>query len=295
MSFLAGYDYGKDAGTVHVANRHIVPGKKFFLWGNNANGEMWNKILSDNDGHYLELMVGGYSDNQPDYSWINPGEIREFSQIWYPIKGIKGVKNATKDAAVNFEPTEGNNYRIGYCTTTSYKNARVVVKYKNQIILDKQVNIDPDKYFLDQIAVPDSLIPSMLYTALYDAKDNLLVDYRPIVQEEKKLPKSYRRNQTCQRIQNKRRTLSGRSSHRTRFNNCPSGLYGFTTRLFYVTQGCTCKHRNRKTLYSPGKVGKSRTAPITCSGTLVPRLYNGKEYRSPLLSGVFISNDRQDQ
>ena len=29
----------------------------------------------------------------------------------------------------------------------------------------------------------------MLYTALYDAKDNLLVDYRPIVQEEKKLPK----------------------------------------------------------------------------------------------------------
>ena len=189
MSFLAGYDYGKDAGTVHVANRHIVPGKKFFLWGNNANGEMWNKILSDNDGHYLELMVGGYSDNQPDYSWINPGEIREFSQIWYPIKGIKGVKNATKDAAVNFEPTEGNNYRIGYCTTTSYKNARVVVKYKNQIILDKQVNIDPDKYFLDQIAVPDSLIPSMLYTALYDAKDNLLVDYRPIVQEEKKLPK----------------------------------------------------------------------------------------------------------
>lgn len=118
MSFLAGYDYGKDAGTVHVANRHVVPGKKFFLWGNNTNGEMWNKILSDNDGHYLELMVGGYSDNQPDYSWINPGEIREFRQIWYPIKGIKGVKNATDDAAVNFESIEGNNYRVGYCTTT---------------------------------------------------------------------------------------------------------------------------------------------------------------------------------
>ena len=50
---------------------------------------MWNKILSDNDGHYLELMVGGYSDNQPDYSWINPGEIREFSQIWYPTKVSK--------------------------------------------------------------------------------------------------------------------------------------------------------------------------------------------------------------
>ena len=189
MSFLAGYDYGKDAGTVHVANRHIVPGKKFFLWGNNANGEMWNKILSDNDGHYLELMVGGYSDNQPDYSWINPGEIREFSQIWYPIKGIKGVKNATNDAAVNFEPTEGNNYRVGYCATTLYENARVVVKYKDRIIMDRRINIDPDKYFLEQVSVPDPSDPSALYTALYDAEGNLLVDYRPIVQEEKPLPK----------------------------------------------------------------------------------------------------------
>lgn len=189
MSFLAGYDYAKDAGTVHVANRHVVPGKKFFLWGNNENGEMWNKILSDNDGHYLELMVGAYSDNQPDYSWINPGEIREFSQIWYPVKGIKGVKNATKDAAVNFEPTEGNNYRVGYCATTLYEKARVIVTYKDQTLLDKQINIDPDSYFLDQVSVPDPSDPSALYTALYDAAGNLLVDYRPIVAEEKPLPK----------------------------------------------------------------------------------------------------------
>lgn len=189
MSFLAGYDYGKDAGTVHVANRHVVPGKKFFLWGNNANGEMWNKILSDNDGHYLELMVGGYSDNQPDYSWINPGEIREFSQIWYPVKGIKGVKNATDDAAVNFEPTEGNNYRVGYCATTLYENARVIVKYKDRLLMDKRISIDPDKYFLDQVSVPDLSDASALYTALYDAEGNLLVDYRPVVLDEKPLPK----------------------------------------------------------------------------------------------------------
>ena len=139
MEFLAGYDYAKDAGTVHVANRHVVPGKKFFLWGNNPNGHMWNKILSDKDGHYLELMVGAYSDNQPDYSWINPGETREFSQIWYPIKGIKGCKNATMDAAVNFEPGDAGKYRVGFCATTLYKQARVVVKHQDQVCLEKIV------------------------------------------------------------------------------------------------------------------------------------------------------------
>lgn len=189
MDFLAGYDYGKDAGTVHVANRHIVPGKKFFLWGNNPNGEMWNKILSDTDGHYLELMVGAYSDNQPDYSWINPGEIREFSQIWYPIKGIKGVKNATADAAVNFEPAGEGMYRVGYCATTLYKEARVVVKNGDKVIMDKRITIDPDHYFLDQVAVPARGEPADLYTALYDAGGKVLVEYRPIQLEEKPLPK----------------------------------------------------------------------------------------------------------
>lgn len=55
--------------------------------------------------------------------------------------------------------------------------------------MDKRINIDPDKYFLDQVSIPDLSDPSALYTALYDAKGNLLVDYRPIVQEEKTLPK----------------------------------------------------------------------------------------------------------
>ena len=189
MNFLAGYDFGKDAGTVHVANRYVVPGKKFFLWGNNPNGEMWNKILSDKDGHYLELMVGAYSDNQPDYSWINPGEIREFSQIWYPIKGIKGVKNATVDAAVNFEPVDNKNYRVGYCTTTLYENARVLVKYKDQVLMDKRITIDPDNYFLEELAVPDMLDMYELYTSISDSEGNLLVDYRPVEMKDKPLPK----------------------------------------------------------------------------------------------------------
>lgn len=180
MSFLAGYDHGRDVGTVHVANRHQVPGKKFFLWGNNPNGHMWNKILSDNDGHYLELMVGAFSDNQPDYSWLAPGEIREFSQIWFPVKGIKGVKNATVDGAVNFEPsgTPGR-YRVGYCATSARKDARVVVRHKDAVLMDKRIDIDPDRFFLEEVEVPD--VPAWeLYTALLDADGNILVDYTPV-------------------------------------------------------------------------------------------------------------------
>lgn len=184
MKFLAGYDYGKDAGTVHVANRHQVPGKKFFLWGNTPHGRMWDKILSDNDGPYLELMVGAYSDNQPDYSWLNPGEIREFSQIWFPIKGIRGVKNATKEGAVNFEPAADGKYLVGYNVTTSRPGAKVVVKNGNDVIFEKTADLDPDNFFLTEIPVPAATDATALYTALYDNAGNLLVDYTPVKHDD---------------------------------------------------------------------------------------------------------------
>lgn len=181
MEFLAGYDEKKDAGTVHVANRHVVPGKKFFLWGNNHCGTMWNKTLSDRDGHYLELMVGAYSDNQPDYSWVEPGEIREFTQTWYPIKGIKGVKNATVEAAVNFVPAENGNYFAGFCPTMKFTNAKVVVTNKGKTVYEETVNIDPANVYAKDVKVGAFSKENELNIALYDSRGNLLVDYTPVV------------------------------------------------------------------------------------------------------------------
>ena len=189
MGFVGGYDFGKDAGTVHVANRFQVPGKKFFLWGNNPTGMLWNKILSDNDGHYLELMVGGYSDNQPDYSWLAPGEIREFKQTWFPIKGIKGIKNASEFAAVNLQKQDNGKWLVGYNASIDMKGARVILSAGEKIILDKKIDINPDKIFLEEVTVPAGTEDKDLYTALCDASGNLMVDYRPVQLEEKALPK----------------------------------------------------------------------------------------------------------
>ena len=90
--FFAGYDHGKEAGIVSVADHHVVPGKKFWTWGNGPRGRMWDKILTDADGPYIELMAGAYSDNQPDYSWLQPGETKSLRMCWFPFRDLKGVK-----------------------------------------------------------------------------------------------------------------------------------------------------------------------------------------------------------
>ena len=82
----------KEAGTVIVSNHNIAPGKKFWTWSTGPRGQMWDKALTDSDGPALELMVGGYSDNQPDYSWLQPYEIQVSEAILVPGSRDKGCK-----------------------------------------------------------------------------------------------------------------------------------------------------------------------------------------------------------
>ncbi|MFN2117707.1 MAG: DUF5107 domain-containing protein, partial [Candidatus Promineifilaceae bacterium] len=63
--FVGCYDHGKQAGMMHVANHHEVPGKKQWTWGCGDFGQSWDRQLTDEDGPYIELMCGAYTDNQP--------------------------------------------------------------------------------------------------------------------------------------------------------------------------------------------------------------------------------------
>ncbi len=101
--FFGGYDYSADAGTVAYADHHISPGKKQWTWGNHDFGYAWDRNLTDADGPYVELMSGVYTDNQPDFSFLAPGETRTFSQFWYPISEIGAPVLANLDAALRAE------------------------------------------------------------------------------------------------------------------------------------------------------------------------------------------------
>ncbi|MFB2586642.1 DUF5107 domain-containing protein [Herbiconiux liukaitaii] len=99
--FFGGYDHGAGAGFVHWAERRVSPGKKQWTWGDEPFGHAWDAQLTDGDGPYVELMAGVYTDNQPDFSWLLPGETKVFSQYWYPLPALGPAHQATPDAAVH--------------------------------------------------------------------------------------------------------------------------------------------------------------------------------------------------
>jgi tetratricopeptide (TPR) repeat protein len=176
--FFAGYDHGKEAGTMSVADHNIVPGKKFWTWGNGPSGKRWDATLTDDDGPYMELMAGAYSDNQPDYSWLEPYETRSFSMNWYPFRGIGGVKQANLDAAVNLEISDGK-AKVGFYATSTHPSARAVLKAGDKVLLQETIAIDPARPFVKQVAMPAGIDEHDLVASLWDG-DKQLVSYSPI-------------------------------------------------------------------------------------------------------------------
>jgi len=104
--FFGGYDEGKNCGVVHVSDSRISQGKKMFTWGYGTMENAWEKALTDEDGMYAELMAGSYTTDQPDFTWIQPYETKEFIQSWYPIGDMGIPTMASYHAAVNVDGCE---------------------------------------------------------------------------------------------------------------------------------------------------------------------------------------------
>ena len=175
--FMGGYDHGKQAGVVHVADHHVVCGAKLWEWGSSS---IWDtKILTDSDGPYAELMVGALSDNQPDYSWIKPYQVKSFKQYWYPISQIGGFKNANLNGAVNLEFKPDNVVVIGFQTTSKHSNAKAILKVNDKIIFEQRTEISPAKPFTTQIAVPAGTKETDMRVWLLGPDGEELIAYQP--------------------------------------------------------------------------------------------------------------------
>ena len=189
--FYGGYDHGKQAGLVHVANRFVVPGKKLFTWGTGGFGQAWERNLTNSDGPYIELMAGAYSDNQPDFSWIRPYETKQFNQYWYPIQKIGPAKNATLEAAVNLEVT-GQQARIGVYATSVRKNTAVVLTAGKKVLFERKSDLGPGAPFVATVELHAGTTATDLLLKVNASDGCELVRYAPEHLEEKPLPPAFK-------------------------------------------------------------------------------------------------------
>lgn len=185
--FIAGYDHGKNAGTMLVGNHNIFKGGKFWTWG--PNSEWDTKILTENAGHYIELMTGAYSDNQPDYSWLKTNEIKSFTQYYYGIRDIGGVKKGSKEAALNMELLGEGKMLLGVNGTEEMNDLTVTVTQGDKTLFSEKIDVAPDMPFVETVAVDKRIKEYELTMTLSDKNGKQLLSYAPVKKDpDKTLP-----------------------------------------------------------------------------------------------------------
>jgi tetratricopeptide (TPR) repeat protein len=173
------YDHAREAGTVHVADPHVMPGKKLWTWGAGPSGRIWDDILSDGAGPYFEPQAGAWSDNQPDYHWIEPYEVKTAHDFWYPVRNLRGFHNANEDFAANTDARDGKAFAgvnatgIAAGCTVTLKNTRT-----GETLHHAVTDIAPDKPFQVEVPVAAGVTAFDLHLTVTDGAGRTLIEVR---------------------------------------------------------------------------------------------------------------------
>ena len=171
--FFGGYDHAKECGVVHIGDHHLSPGKKMFTWGYCQLAKSWENALTDTDGQYAELMAGSYSDNQPNFSWLEPYETKEFSQYWYPISKVGAPTFANLDISFKIDRENGT---LRIQSTATHKNVKITLTDKDNTVFETLGDLTPEECKEFKIGVlPEYVTVSVLADgetlAVYEEKN----------------------------------------------------------------------------------------------------------------------------
>ena len=118
--FFGGYYHDDDYGFGHWARYEELPGQKLWLWALSREGGVWEDLLTDTDGQYVEFQAGrlfvqyspGAEVNPIKQAGFDPGSSSRWSETWFPLEGTGGLSDASSDGALSVS-VDGGRVTVG--------------------------------------------------------------------------------------------------------------------------------------------------------------------------------------
>ncbi len=157
--FWGGYYFNDKFGFGHWSNYTDKPGKKIWIWGLSRQGMIWEDLLTDTDGQYVEIQTGRLFNQAADKSSETPFKHREFlpysndtwKEIWFPVKETGGIKTASPYAVLNVE-NNSNQLKV-YLNPLQKINDTLTVKINKRAVYKKPLSLNPLELFVDSLKI----------------------------------------------------------------------------------------------------------------------------------------------
>ena len=137
QDFFGVYWHDSDFGYGHWALHGDVPGQKLFLWAPSRAGRIWESLLTDNDGPYLEAQTGRLLD-QSDMGRFAPYSADHWQELYFPYKQIGPMMKATPYGVLNVRNT-GDGLTVGFCALQKIDEKLKILSGGKEIFTDRIV------------------------------------------------------------------------------------------------------------------------------------------------------------
>lgn len=155
--FFGAYWHDDDFGMARYSLHEEKAGKKIWIWGLSQQGMIWEKLLTDNDGQYVEIQSGRLFNQNAEGSTLTPFKhlsfapyaTDEWTEYWYPVLHTKGFVKANEYGALNTRYENGW-LKINFSPVRALSETLAVAQ-KGKTIYSKPVQLTPLKTFSDSI------------------------------------------------------------------------------------------------------------------------------------------------
>src|SRR6218665_287803 len=156
-SFFGAYWHNDNFGMARYSPRDEKAGKKIWIWGLSPQGMIWEKLLTDKSGQYVEVQSGRLFNQNAEKSAFTPFKhmsfapyaTDEWTEYWYPVMHSKGFVEANEYGALNVKHEEG--WLKIYFSSVQSINDWLEVKDGEQIVFSKKISLAPLKVFADSV------------------------------------------------------------------------------------------------------------------------------------------------
>jgi thioredoxin-like negative regulator of GroEL len=143
-NFFGGYYHDRQVGFGHWGLYEEIPGQKLWLWDLSRAGGIWEDLLTDTDGQYIEFQAGRMFDqyfpgavNPISQYGFAPHLMDTWTEYWFPVKNIGGIEAVSAAGVLNVE----------------YLNDTAEIHLNALQELEQELAITVDGKFLKSIAV----------------------------------------------------------------------------------------------------------------------------------------------
>ena len=152
-NFFGGYWHDDDFGFGHMGDYDDKPGKKIWIWGLSDQGMIWEDLLTDTDGQYIEFQSGKLFNQAAQGSTKTPFKHQEFEPYdtdhmidrWFPVKETGGMVAASEYGVLNTIEKDGKvEIRL---SALQHLNQDLVVRSGGKTVSSDYVQLNPLELF----------------------------------------------------------------------------------------------------------------------------------------------------